>query len=254
MAHGEGIEQRGPIKSEARNSKYETNQKFQFSNDKKGISMTAAWIVLPAVILLIGLLYFETREKTAGMLAFKTPLSSLFIVTAIVQPHPEMRYFQLMLAGFVFCMGGDVLLALPQKKAFMAGLVSFLIGHLFYVAAFFKLSSSHALLWVGAAIVVPAGIVVFTWLKPHLGSMKIPVLLYIVIISLMLVGAITIFGDDHLGKSFHILVMAGAFCFYCSDIFVARHRFVRKEIINRYIGLSLYYTGQFLLAFSVGFS
>ena len=32
---------------------------------------------------------------------------------------------------------GDVCLALPQKKAFMGGLIAFLVGHVFYIISFF---------------------------------------------------------------------------------------------------------------------
>jgi hypothetical protein len=58
-------------------------------------------------------------------------------------------------------------------------------------------------------------------------------------------------------SSFHVcgrtLIIAGALCFYVSDIFIARHRFIKEEYLNRLLGLPLYYTGQFILAFSVGF-
>jgi uncharacterized membrane protein YhhN len=46
-------------------------------------------------------------------------------------------------------------------------------------------------------------------------------------------------------------VGVGASLFYLSDLFVARNRFVKKEYVNRLVGLPLYYTGQYLLALSV---
>jgi len=46
--------------------------------------------------------------------------------------------------------------------------------------------------------------------------------------------------------------LVGAVFFYVSDIFVANQRFVIEQFYNRLIGLPLYYTAQFLLAFSVG--
>jgi len=52
--------------------------------------------------------------------------------------------------------------------------------------------------------------------------------------------------------SARLLVLLGALSFYCSDVFVARDRFMQREMLNRTIGLPLYYAGQFLLAFSVG--
>jgi len=61
-----------------------------------------------------------------------------------------------------------------------------------------------------------------------------------------------VLGDSHLTLSGRIMVFAGALSFYFSDVFVARDRFLDKEFLNRLIGLPMYYTGQFLLAFSVG--
>ena len=46
-------------------------------------------------------------------------------------------------------------------------------------------------------------------------------------------------------------VAAGALLFYVSDLAVARHRFVKAELLNRAIGLPLYYAGQVLIAMSV---
>ena len=65
-------------------------------------------------------------------------------------------------------------------------------------------------------------------------------------------GAFSILGDSRIHLTGRILVFTGAFLFYISDIFVARHRFIKKEFFNRLIGLPLYFTGQYVLAFSVG--
>jgi hypothetical protein len=49
------------------------------------------------------------------------------------------------------------------------------------------------------------------------------------------------------------LILTGSLCFYLSDLFVARHRFIKEEYRNRLLGLPLYYAGQFMLAFSIDF-
>jgi hypothetical protein len=56
----------------------------------------------------------------------------------------------------------------------------------------------------------------------------------------------------HLARDGRLLALVGALGFYLSDVFVARNRFIKPEYLNRFIGLPLYYGGQFLLAFSVG--
>ena len=161
-------------------------------------------------------------------------------------------YYALLLTGLIFCLGGDVLLALAGQQMFRLGLVSFLLGHVWYFVAFLRISPTGPATWAAGIAAAGVGIVIFRWLRPHLGAMKIPVILYIVVISAMLCGAVSVGADPGLRPAARVLVGAGALLFYLSDLFVARHRFVRTEFFNRLIGLPLYYTGQFLIAFSVG--
>jgi len=215
--------------------------------------MHAIVIIILAGAFLACLLCCEWREGPRGLLvSTKTALSALFVVTVLVQPHPMPAYYHLLLIGLLFCLAGDVFLALPQDGMFRLGLVSFLVGHIFYSVAFF--TTSPVSVWTGwgglVALIVSGWI--YLWLRPSLGTMNIPVLAYIVVITVMVSGAGSILGDARLALAGRIMVFAGGCCFYASDIFVARDRFVKKGPLNRLIGLPLYYGGQFLLAFSVG--
>ena len=178
-------------------------------------------IIAAALLLLGGLLYFEKKENRTGVLLTKTPLSALFIVAALVQPHVSATYFYPLLTGLIFCMAGDIFLALPQKKMFLWGLVSFLLGHVGYIVAFFSVSQVNLWTGIGVIITLAAGVRVFIWLRPHLGSMKLPVLMYVIVISLMLCGALSILAEveilpdhdnrglDFLGNGFHELASSG---------------------------------------------
>lgn len=210
-------------------------------------------IIFFAVFLLAGLLLFEKKGSRKRKLLTKTLLSCLFIITALVQPHPIPRYYQILLIGLLFCLGGDIFLALPREKMFLFGLVSFLLGHICYLICFFFLADISRWTWGGAVAGLVVGVMVVYWLKPHLGRMLIPVIAYIVVITLMLIGAWTVLGDSQVKSTGRVLVFIGAACFYVSDLFVARNRFLKTEFKNRLFGLPLYYFGQFLLAFSVGF-
>jgi uncharacterized membrane protein YhhN len=180
-------------------------------------------------------------------------LSSLFVLALLVQPHPIQSYYLFLLIGLLFCLMGDLCLALPQKKMFLLGLVAFLIGHVFYILGFFSVASTSQWTWVGSLIVILVSGLVYFWLKPHLGSFNLPVLFYVIVISVMVSGAWSILADSDLVFSGRIMAFAGALSFYFSDVFEARDRFLRKQFLNRLAGLPMYYTGQFLLAFSVGF-
>ena len=209
-------------------------------------------ILIIAAGLLIALLYAEKQNNWKKRLPVKTALSCLFILTAMVQPHPLPGYYGWMLLGFVFCLGGDVFLALPQKKMFLLGLVSFLTGHVFYVLAFLNFAGLNGFAVIGTLLTIGVSLLVYTWLKPHLGSMQLPVIFYIIVISAMLGSAWAIFGEAALAGPGRVLVLMGAVSFYISDLFVARNRFLKDAFVNRLVGLPLYYAGQFMLALSVG--
>lgn len=215
--------------------------------------MMSVLILLVAFVLLCVVLYFEKTENRAGLVPTKGCLSLLFIVAALIQKDPLSPYFGFVVAGLIFCLAGDVFLALPQKKAFMLGLASFLVGHLFYVVGFFSVATFSGWTWASLAVSGAISVLVYLWLRSHLGKMKGPVIAYMVVITVMVCAASSVLGAAGLSLSGRAMAFAGAAAFYFSDLFVARDRFIRKEFVNRLVGLPMYYVAQFLIAFSLGF-
>ncbi len=215
--------------------------------------MITPFLVLKiGMFLLIGLLYAEWREGIGLKLAFKAPLSALFVLTGLIQPQVIFSYWLWIVLGLVLCLAGDVCLALNQEAAFKAGLAAFLLGHVAYLVAFSGMASLSALVSWRSLVVAAASGGVFLWLRPHLGRMLLPVAAYIAVISLMVMGAWAVYNEPTLSPRGPRMLLVGAAAFYLSDLFVARDRFVSPGWINRVLGLPLYYLGQFLLAFSVG--
>jgi len=209
-------------------------------------------IVTLSIVLLVGVLYYEKKKDRIPLLITKSVLSLLFVMTALLQPHPVPAYYRYLLVGLILCLIGDVCLALPQKKAFMGGLVAFLVGHVFYIFGFLSLIPISHWISIGVFIILGVSAFIFFWLRPHLKSMLVPVMIYIVVITLMAFGAWAVFWKSSFQISGRALILVGSFCFYFSDVFVARNKFVKEEYRNRLLGLPLYYAGQFMLAFSIG--
>ncbi|MEE9555863.1 MAG: lysoplasmalogenase, partial [Candidatus Adiutricales bacterium] len=174
------------------------------------------------------------------------------VLTAILQPHPVPVFYYLILAGLIFCLMGDVFLALPQEKMFTPGLGAFLTGHVFYIIAFNSLTGFNQWFSWQPLVVVIISAAVFIWLRPRLDHMRLPVFLYVVVITIMVAGAWAVYRFSGCALTGQVFILGGAVLFYLSDLFVAVDRFVKEGYINRLIGLPLYYLGQFLLAFSVG--
>lgn len=149
--------------------------------------------------------------------------------------------------GLVLSWWGDLFLIFRAKPVFLAGLISFFAGHVAYIVAFALAGLSLLHVGAGAAVVVLLGIPVLMWLIPQLTDMHVPVYAYMAVISVMVMLATGAWGATGNG-----LLPLGAFLFYVSDILVARDRFVAPGPVNRYIGLPLYYGGQLVLAWAVG--
>lgn len=210
-------------------------------------------ILTVSLPVLAGLLYFEKKESVKGILGTKPFLSLLFIIMAVVQTHNNISYFYIIFTGLVFCFIGDVCLILFfNQKIFKAGLGAFLVGHVIYSIAFFRKFDSMMVMTAAMLILIIIGTAIFLKLRSHLEGMIKPVVAYITIISVMAFTAFSLRESGTQTMMAGNIIFAAALIFYISDIFVARHRFVRKEFINRAIGLPLYYTAQFMIAFSTG--
>jgi uncharacterized membrane protein YhhN len=176
----------------------------------------------------------------------KMVASTGFVAVALSVGALSTNYGRTVLIALVLSWMGDLLLTFESRRAFLGGLVVFLLGHVAYSVAFGRLGVDPVATALASALVVTIAIVVWRWLSPHVGDMKLPVIGYVVVISVMVVLAFGTFGS---GNTW--LIPMGATLFFVSDLFVARNQFVTAVPVNRLWGLPLYYTAQVLLALSI---
>lgn len=202
-------------------------------------------------VLIVGLaltLYADYRQNKALEFISKPAAALAFIAAGYFWGGADSSYGRWILAGLVFGALGDVLL-IPKStgRVFLGGMLSFALGHLFYVIGFATLAQSNTGLGLSAVGMTIFSVVILKWLIPHVpAEFKRPVIAYIVIIGLMVVTAV---GATTAGGS--MLLAVGAIGFACSDIAVARHRFVQPQFSNRLWGLPLYFASQFIIASTV---
>jgi len=67
-------------------------------------------LIFVAAGLLSGLVWAESTGNNWLSLGFKTPLSILFVITALVQPRVLPKYFKFVLIGLILGLVGDVCL------------------------------------------------------------------------------------------------------------------------------------------------
>jgi uncharacterized membrane protein YhhN len=209
-------------------------------------ALAVAGAVLTVVAL--GVLLWAVRERPDLQLVPKMAASTGFILVALGGGALDTSYGRMVVAALALSWLGDLFLVGRDRRAFLAGLVAFLLGHVAYVAAF----AVRGIAWVAAAaaavVLGAVAIAVGRWLWPHLpDEMRVPVLAYVAVITTMAALSFATAGAEG-----DLRIPVGATAFFLSDVFVARDQFVARAVANRLWGLPLYYAGQLLLAWSAG--
>ncbi len=179
---------------------------------------------------------------------FKPLTTVLILLLALLLPDPVAPGYRALIAlGILFSLGGDVFLMLP-RDAFVWGLASFLIAHLFYIAAYIARAGVQ-LNWLLLAPFVLYGAALLYLLLPHAGAVRIPVILYAVVLMAMGWQATALWWA--LRDTAALLAMVGALLFIASDSILALDKF-RAPIPQRdLLIMSTYYGALLLIAWSV---
>ncbi len=203
---------------------------------------------LLTTIMVVGLLWAEHSDSEPGRWLTKPIASAGFIGAAWMAGAWDSPYGRWVLLALCLCWLGDILL-IPYKndKLFKAGIFSFLLGHMAFTAAFIIRGLSGMYCFTALALLVlPAGFIL-RWLSPSIPpEMRIPVYAYILAITAMVALAV-----GTLGQNPTPLIPLGALLFFCSDLSVARDRFIAQDFFNRLWGLPMYYGAQLILAATV---
>ena len=196
-------------------------------------------------LAIVTLVTSEVKSFRLGVWLFKPAASTLFVIGALRAGAWETSYGQLMLLGLAFSWAGDLLLIPKRPPFFLCGLGSFLLAHLAYGGAFLQLPLAILPLIVAAIAMALIARHILQRLWPFVPNRVRPaILLYFGAISLMVAlagGTLATAGAQLIG---------GALLFAASDLFVARHRFVRPGVTNKLWGLPLYYAAQMIFAWS----
>ncbi|MBT2766344.1 lysoplasmalogenase [Stenotrophomonas sp. ISL-67] len=197
------------------------------------------WIAKPLATLLI-----------AGMV-----LRSAGLWPATDAPSANRTYARAILLGMAFSCIGDIALMLPFD-AFVPGLIAFLLAHLCYIVAFRAgFRAGRGLLFAAALLAVFAGINL-SGLWPLLpNELRIPVVVYVIVLALMATLALARAWTKRASTS-SVPASArwaaiGAVLFVISDSVLAWDRFGGGLPAATLCVLSTYYAAQYCIARSV---
>lgn len=190
-------------------------------------------VTKPLVLILligwfIGLSGWPRAGLFFGLALFFSLLGDIFLLNRLVSLHP--LFFQ-------------------------AGLGAFLLAQLSYVVAFNQVGGAlkPAVLVVLAAV---AGISFFNGRgvlravsrKPDTSGLSVPVVVYMLALSLMLVSALSLLVRQDGGLLPALLIALGAALFYASDTILARAKFIAAFPGCESMLIIAYHVGQMLIA------
>jgi len=152
----------------------------------------------------------------------------------------------LLLTALLFSTAGDIFLALDTdgETFFVLGLGSFLISHIFYTLTFLQSTAFQpiALLPILFILTLAGGLTTQIW--QGLGSLKIPVLAYILVSGVMGISAAVY-------DPLNWVLIAGAIIFMLSDSLIAVQKFWRPVPYRDFLVMSSYYLAQILIFWSI---
>jgi len=197
-----------------------------------------AAFAVPALLYFIGL---GTGQEQLRVAVKALPVLALAV--AVWLAVPRTRYRRLIAVGLIFGSAGDLLL---EIDLFEVGLGAFLVGQIFYTAAF--LGDGRALKPLPALVFYGYGFALVWSLADGTGDLLVPVAIYAIAITTMLWRAIA-----RMGAVPRITALAAAYgagLFVVSDSLIAINRFGSGIPGDRWLVMSTYWAAQALIAYS----
>lgn len=201
---------------------------------------TLAWGLLAVAGCFAVTDWWATWTDRVSVRYVAKPATLVALIGVALALHPfDGRIRVAMVVGLVLSLGGDAFLLLSEKW-FVAGLASFLLGHIAYVVGLQLAPTSLPWTLVGVAVVAVAIATVGRRVVTGVAggehrSMTGPVIAYLVVISAMVVSAFGTRGG---------WAIVGAMLFYGSDATLAWNRFLEQRRFGPLGVMTTYHLGQ----------
>ena len=210
--------------------------------------MSGTVVALLVATLLVGAVDWyavATERRTLEYVAKPATMVVLIAAALAIDPTDSTQRTWFVVA-LLLSLAGDVFLMLP-RDLFVAGLASFLLGHIAYIVGLWSVGTSAIGLAVGVAIIAVAlpllgGRILRAVRSSDEPGLLGPVAAYILVISAMVISA---------GGSGSALALAGALSFYASDALIAWNKFIEELPWGRVAIMVTYHLAQVALVVSL---
>lgn len=202
-------------------------------------------------LIYIGILLFNQDE----IAWFLKPVLLPFLILGVFfsGSFPSKK---LLLVALSFSWIGDIILLFAERDElfFIAGLIAFLISHIVYILLFnkqlkYKNRKNKAVFWIGVTSIIMYLIVMVSILLPRLGDLTMPVFVYALVISTMLLFAFKGFLTWEEPGNWFVLI--GAIAFVSSDSILAFNKFYAPIVMSSFLIMVTYLIAQYLIVVGI---
>lgn len=185
------------------------------------------WIIVYLVVLGADLFVVYNGNETLRYIT--KPLLMLLLIGSFIFETNDLvsSLKKWIVLALLFSWAGDVLLMFESTNGnfFIFGLVAFLIAHIFYILFYENVIRKNGIrknYWWFLPVIIYYIALIYL-LSPNLGDMKLPVRIYGIVISYMLIKALQTGGIKNFGAA--TFMIAGAILFITSDSLLAINNF-----------------------------
>jgi uncharacterized membrane protein YhhN len=210
----------------------------------------STWIIVFLFLLLANLISIYLNNDTLRIISkpLLMPVLAIYFLNQTWRAVSSLKAW--IILAIVFSWLGDVLLIFEEENSvfFLLGLAAFFVAQVFYIIFFHNIRMKeyirgNALLLL---LVIVYYFILISILSPHLGDLKLPVRIYGVVLSFMLMLAMhTMFSRN---KKAGMWMMMGAILFVASDSLLAFNKFYAPFEHADLIIMLTYGVAQLLIA------
>lgn len=210
-------------------------------------------IPVPFAVAGIALYWWARQTNDLATVSVVQPCITILLIAvallSLKRPGVNKKFTGVIAAGLAIALLGDFLnLDMTNPAVVIRGLVIAIVAYLTYAIGITVINGFHRKdIPVGlAALVIYGALMSYLW--PHLGSMRIPGLVYGLVLPFLVTRAASTFFGHVFSRTQAILLTAGCAMLYIGDIEFALHTYTTG--VPMLFGPILYSGGQMLIALS----
>lgn len=205
------------------------------------------YLYLFQVIAIFHVIMIAAGQEDLAFYSKPLLIPTLFLY--FISNHRLSAFRELIAAALIFSWIGDVLLMFVYKSStyFLLGLSAFLIAHVFYILFYHKvrLKENIQSRWWLVPVVAVYYAVLISFLFPRLGTMRVPVPVYGIVITFMLLLALHMLFLR--AKAAGTQMAFGAILFIISDSILAFNKFYQPFEQSGWMIMLTYCVAQLLI-------